>query len=164
MRYCYCYYYCCCCCCYLQAKLRRILQGPIVLTLPEVLLLLRDWVLEKLNVHRPLIMELMLWLMTRSLVGLLRSSGDFEMRRPSDGGGGATAAEVIFGFDSLTMLVHFGGIQGWKRFDLKLSSSSRDGLVMSFSLTDSSVGDVSTSPAYLKTRPGSLDRFLSILC
>jgi hypothetical protein len=48
-------------------------------------------------------MELMLWLMTRSLVGLLRCSGDFETQL-SDG-----VVEVIFGF---SLLLHFGGIQG----------------------------------------------------
>lgn len=59
------------------------------------------------NVHRPLIMELMLWLMTRSLVGLLRSSGDFEARLSDD-----ATEEEIFGFDSLMLQRFDVGIQG----------------------------------------------------
>ena len=66
--------------------------------------------LEMLSVHRPLIMELMLWLMTRSPVMLSRCSGDFEWFLLND-----VVVVVIFGFAllQLPLLVeHFEEIQG----------------------------------------------------
>lgn len=59
---------------------------------------------ETPNVHRPLIMELMLWLMMRSEV-LDCSSDDFETL---SGATGCAAVAVIFGF----ALVRFAAIQG----------------------------------------------------
>lgn len=56
-----------------------------------------------LSAHRPLIMELMLWLMMRSAV--LRSSGDFGAASDDEDG---DAAGAIFGF----ALVHLAASQG----------------------------------------------------
>lgn len=91
-------------CCCEQEKLHRSvrgLTGPTPLIMPQWMDLMR----EMQNVHRPLIMEWMLWLMMRSEV--LHSVSDDDFVTPS-GAEDCCAVEVIFGF----ALVHFGGSQG----------------------------------------------------
>jgi hypothetical protein len=90
-------------CCAL-VKQHRIVRGQVGLTQQEVLLS-KGLAPGTLNVHRPLIMELMLWLMMRSVV-LHCSSDDFATL---SGVTGCVAVDaVIFGFE----LVRLAASQG----------------------------------------------------
>jgi hypothetical protein len=80
--------YCC------ALKQRKTGRGQVGLTQQEVLQSM-GLAHGKLSAHRPLIMELMLWLMMR--VELHCSSGDFE---PLSDATGCAVAAVIFGFVS----------------------------------------------------------------
>lgn len=90
-------HYCC-----VPVMLHKILLNLVELMQPAMQQSM-DSMPGTLNVHRPLIMELMLWLMMRSAV-LCCSSDGFDSVSDDEG----CAVAEIFGF----ALVHFVGIQG----------------------------------------------------
>lgn len=91
-------------CCYAPMKPHMISRDPVGqtrLTVP----LSRGSMHGRLSAHRPLIMELMLWLMMRSALLHCPSGGALS---GAEGCCAVVAAAALFGLRS----AHFGGSQG----------------------------------------------------